>query len=224
MTKAVIFDMYETLITHYRCPLYFSSQMAADAGIPENRFRAAWRATEQERTTGKLSLENVLELILQENHCYSETLLQSIAEKRIAVKEECFQHLHEEILPMLSALKERGLKIGLISNCFSEEASVIRRSVLMPYFDEVCLSYELCVKKPDEAIFKRCMDGLGVKAEECIYVGDGGSFELETARKLGMQAVQAVWYLKEWMAVEEMRKVEFEQAEKPMEVLTWIFN
>ena len=31
MIKAVIFDMYETLITLYNAPVYFSSQMAADA-------------------------------------------------------------------------------------------------------------------------------------------------------------------------------------------------
>ena len=32
MIRAVIFDMFETLITHYKCPLYFGAQMAADAG------------------------------------------------------------------------------------------------------------------------------------------------------------------------------------------------
>ena len=45
MIRAVIFDMYETLITHYRCPLYFSSQMAADAGIPAVDFQLLWYAT-----------------------------------------------------------------------------------------------------------------------------------------------------------------------------------
>ena len=43
MIKAVIFDMYETLITHYGCPLYFGRQMAADAGISEEKFQALWR-------------------------------------------------------------------------------------------------------------------------------------------------------------------------------------
>ena len=33
--KAVIFDMYETLITLFESPVYFSTQMAEDAGIPE---------------------------------------------------------------------------------------------------------------------------------------------------------------------------------------------
>lgn len=50
MIKAVIFDMYETLITHYESPLYFSKQMALDAGIPEDIFQTLWKPTEHERT------------------------------------------------------------------------------------------------------------------------------------------------------------------------------
>ncbi len=48
MIKAVIFDMYETLITHFESPLYFCAQMALDAGIEEHRFRALWEPTEHE--------------------------------------------------------------------------------------------------------------------------------------------------------------------------------
>jgi putative hydrolase of the HAD superfamily len=91
MTRAVIFDMFETLITHYQCPLYFGAQMAEDAGIAEDKFQSLWRPTEHERSVGKLTLEDVLEMILRENHCYSETLLKKIVEKRIAAKEECFR-------------------------------------------------------------------------------------------------------------------------------------
>ncbi len=39
MIKAVIFDMFETLITLFESPLYFGSQMAYDAGIPEEKFQ-----------------------------------------------------------------------------------------------------------------------------------------------------------------------------------------
>ena len=80
---AVIFDMYETLITHYESPLYFGSQMAADAGIPEEKFLELWRSTEEERTVGKISLEEVLTRILKQNHCYSEDVLKKIVNKRI---------------------------------------------------------------------------------------------------------------------------------------------
>lgn len=219
MIRAVIFDMFETLITHYNSPLYFGAQMAEDAGIPEDRFQALWRPTELERTIGKMTFEEVVEMILRENHAYDASVMEKIVEKRIATKEECFRNLHEEIIPMFLALKQEGILIGLISNCFSEEASVIRKSELFPYFDAVYLSYEQGIQKPDEEIFTRCMAELSVMAEECIYVGDGGSYELETARELGMHAVQAVWYLQEGVAQPAKRKHDFFQLETPLDVM-----
>ncbi|MBQ5599551.1 MAG: HAD-IA family hydrolase, partial [Lachnospiraceae bacterium] len=77
------------------------------------------------------------------------------------------------------------------------EAVEIRNSVLYPYFDVCYLSYEQGLKKPDPEIFKRCMDELHLTAEECIFVGDGGSQELEASGSLGMKPLQAVWYFKE---------------------------
>lgn len=222
MIKAVIFDMYETLITHYECPLYFGAQMALDAGIEEEKFQKIWHATEYERTVGKVSFEAVIELILKENQCYSKVLFETIVNKRKFTKQECFKHLNKEIIPMLNSLKEQGIKIGLISNCFSEEVEAIRESILFPYFDAVCLSYEQGIQKPDEKIFISCMDELSVKADECVYVGDGGSYELETATKLGMKAVQAVWYLKDGTLHTSKRNEKFIQAEMPMELLDFI--
>lgn len=232
MIRAVIFDMYETLITHYNSSLYFSEEMAVDAGIPLDIFRKIWRATDYSRTVGELTLEQVLVQIFKEYHgireCESildedsQSKIQMIVEKRTAVKEELFHHLHSEIIPMLMSLKEDGYQIGLISNCFSEEAEVIRKSILFPYFDALCLSYEQGVAKPDERIYKKCMDMLVTKPEECLYVGDGGSRELEAARDCGMHPVQAVWYLKEGTMQPVGRKPEFLAMETPMEVLSYI--
>lgn len=219
MARAVIFDMFETLITHYNSPLYFGKEMAEDAGISEYKFQELWRPTEHDRTIGKLTFEDALEMILKENQCYNEPLFKKIVEKRIAAKEECFRHLHSEIIPMLSTLKKRGFLVGLISNCFSEEADVIRRSELFPFFDAVYLSFEQGIQKPDEKIFQRCIDNLSVKAEKCIYVGDGGSNELEAARELGMNVVQAAWYLKEGTTQPSKRKHDFLQMENPIDLL-----
>ena len=143
-------------------------------------------------------------------------------EKRVAVKEECFRHLHPEILPMFKELKKRGLLVGLISNCYSEEGVVIKKSELFPFFDASYLSYEQGVEKPDKEIFLRCVEKLGVRPEECLYVGDGGSKELETAQELGMHAVQAVWYLKEGTTQPCKRKAGFEQVDSPLRVITYL--
>lgn len=222
MIKAVIFDMYETLITHYESPLYFSEEMARDAGITADQLRPTWYATEVERTTGKITFEQIIETILRENDCYTEEKMGTIIRKRVETKKDLFKHLHPNLLPMLDALKERGLKIGLISNCFSEEAIVIRDSILFPYFDAPCMSFEEGVQKPDVTIYHRCLSKLKLTPEECMYVGDGGSHELEVATKLGMKAVQATWYLKEG-TLHNMRPMpEFDQAKDPMEILNFL--
>ncbi len=224
MIKAVIFDMYETLITHYHgyASEYFSAQMAEDTGIPVETFREIWCDTRTKRTTGEISLEDALTQILEANDCYDEGVFQKVIEKRIYTAEICFSHLHKEIVPMLLGLKEKGIKIGLISNCFSEEAKVIRESSLFSYFDVLTLSYEQGVQKPDTEIYRRCAKELGVLPKECLYIGDGGSQELEAAEDFGMQAGQAVWDLKEGTRQPCGRKEEFRQVERPLEVLDMV--
>ena len=174
MVKAVIFDMYETLITLFESPLYFGTHMAFDAGIEEENFQKIWRPAEADRTIGKITLEEILERILKTNDCYSETKMNLIVNKRIQSREEAFEHLHKDIITMLRTLKKKGLLIGLISNCFSEEAMIIKKSVLYPYFDAVCLSFDEGLQKPNPAIFKRCLEKLNVQSKYCLYVGDGG--------------------------------------------------
>lgn len=222
MIKAVIFDMYETLVTLYEGFQYFGAQIAADAGIPEEKFLIPWRASDHDRTVGNISLEEVLESILKENGCYSEKITADIVQKRIRSREEALGRMNEEIIPMLKLLKSKGIKIGLISNCYSEEAAVIKSSILYPYFDTACLSCEVGIKKPDDGIFRLCLDRLGIAAKDCLYVGDGGSFELEAATKAGMFALQATWYLKEEDIRSSKRKSDFDQLKSPLNIVDYI--
>ena len=219
MIKAVIFDMCETLVTLYRSPGYFGKQMAADLGLEEAKFREIWDATEHDRSIGLRSLESVITEIMKKNGIYSEAMLQQIVSKRTNAKVEAFMHLHEEIFPMLIELKHRNVKIGLISNCFSEEVFTIRQSSLYPYFDACMLSYEQGIMKPDKDIFIRCMKKLNVNPEECLYVGDGGSSELEAATQAGMKALQATWYLRDDEGYVSKRNERFAGLDKPMDIL-----
>ncbi len=222
MIKAVIFDMFETLITHYESPLYFARQICADIGISEPVFREIWDTTDDARTLGQTTLEQVIEDILRTNDRYSGELFDMIIKKRRHAKQECFEHLHREILPMLDAIKKANLKIGLITNCYFEERDIIRESVLFPYFDAVCMSCELGLKKPQKEIFQKCLQMLDLRAEECLYVGDGGSHELEAAKACGMHPIQAVWYFKEENSMRNHRRSEFSPADSPLDILSEI--
>lgn len=219
MTKAVIFDMYETLVTLYENPPYFGTQIALDAGIEEEKFQRIWHASETDRTIGKITFEEILKKILEANDCYSEEKFNFIVKKRVRNNEAAFENLHKDIIPTLDALKKKGVLLGLVSNCFSEEAAVIKKSVLFPYFDAACLSFDEGMQKPNPAIFERCLEKLKTPAQNCLYVGDGGSDELEAAKMIGMNVAQAAWYLKENTMQPAKRKAEFRQLETPTDVL-----
>ncbi len=219
--QAVIFDMYETLVTQFCSPLYYGTQIAQDLGISPEEFLPGWRKTEADRATGKRTFEEVMEMLMHKHGIWSAERYRQVVEKRIAIQTDCFRHLHPNILPMLSELKEKEIKIGLITNCFSEEAKLIRESVLFPYFDAPCLSYELGMRKPNPEIFHTCVKMLGISAKNCLYVGDGGSEELETARDLGMQTVQATWYRRDDMEkLQAALRPDFAQISEPMKLLT----
>ena len=48
MIKAVIFDMFETLVTLFTGKTYFSEDIAQDLGLPIEAFRKYWQETDKE--------------------------------------------------------------------------------------------------------------------------------------------------------------------------------
>ena len=82
MIKAVIFDMYETLVTLFESPMYFSRDMAKDAGIDPSIFKEAWSKTISDRTLGLVTYEDVIEKILKNNNCFTQDKLLLLSKKR----------------------------------------------------------------------------------------------------------------------------------------------
>ena len=194
MIKAVIFDMFETLVTLFTGRTYFSEHIAADLGQSLEAFRKYWHETEKDRTLGKYSMEEGLAISLKNLGAYSPENVELVCRKRREALGDTFKAIPSESLWLLQTLREKGLKTGLITNTFSDERDMILASPLYPLFDAAMISYEQGLSKPDPEIYRRAVQALGVTPEECLYVGDGGSHELDGARSLGMQAVQCTWF------------------------------
>ena len=194
MIKAVIFDMFETLVTLFTGRTYFSEHIAHDLNQPIEAFRKCWHETEKDRTLGKYSMEEGLAITLKNLGAYSQENVQLICRKRREALGDTFNDIPAESIRLLKSIREKGLKVGLITNTFSDERDMILASPLYPLFDAAMISYEQGLLKPDPEIYHRAMKALGVTAEECLYVGDGGSHELTGARELGMQAIQCTWF------------------------------
>lgn len=95
---------------------------------------------------------------------------------------------------MLQELRRQHLKLGMISNCTEEEVRHWEHSELADCFDSVIFSFEAGVAKPDLRIYEMACSRSGIQPEEAIFVGDGGSNELQGAEQAGMIPYHAVWF------------------------------
>lgn len=90
----------------------------------------------------------------------------------------------------LARLRGLGYRIGLISDCTWETASLWPGTPLAPLVDAAILSCRVGVKKPTPQIYELACDQLGVVPGRCLYVGDGSSDELAGAARMGMEPIR----------------------------------
>jgi putative hydrolase of the HAD superfamily len=98
--------------------------------------------------------------------------------------------LRDEAVPVLWALRLRGLRTAVVSDCTHELPAVLPRLAIAPLLDAAVFSVEQGVCKPDPGMYLAACERLGVAPQECLYVGDGGSHELTGATAVGMTAVR----------------------------------
>jgi HAD superfamily hydrolase (TIGR01549 family) len=95
--------------------------------------------------------------------------------------------LYDDVLPTLDALRDLGLKIGLLSNSARDlDEFVVHHGLDV---DAVLTSRAHGKTKPHETIFRQMLALLDVDAPDAVMVGDTVEDDVEGARAVGMQAV-----------------------------------
>ena len=95
-------------------------------------------------------------------------------------------------LELVAALRERGLKLAIVSNSTREEQTrKLATHGLAPYFDALVLAGDHDIFKPDPRLFAIALQALDVTAEEAVMVGDSWSADVVGARAAG---VRILWF------------------------------
>ena len=146
----------------------------------------------------------------------NENVIEKIHQQRVNSKLIPFNEIESDIVKMLQILKEKKIRIGLISNCTAEEVEGWRKSEIANLFDDVVFSYKVRQSKPKSKIYLTACNNLMVSPENSLFIGDGGSNELQGASKVGMIAYQATWFQPSHISE---RITGFPKLENPMQIL-----
>ena len=101
-------------------------------------------------------------------------------------------HPYEGIVPMLEALKENGVTVGVLSNKYDTAA----KALIEHYFGGlVSITYgerPNIPRKPDPTSVLGLLDELGGDKETTLYIGDSAT-DMQTAVNAGLTAVGVAW-------------------------------
>lgn len=176
-TKAIIFDLYGTLIQADNVSWDLYSPIMKMTGMSGRELRHHL-LTEDYSCTGELLLK-----FLINDH---DEFLRLINDLALVVHSARF---YEETEKVLTDLKALGIKLGLISNMSSAYKKPFFKLGLDSYIDRWIFSCEAGVKKPDQSIFDSMVDLLGVEKDEIIMVGDSFASDYQGAKNAGLKAL-----------------------------------
>ena len=97
--------------------------------------------------------------------------------------------LFPETLDVLHELKNRQLKLGIISNFDSRIYTVLESLHIRSFFDAVVLSSETGYSKPDRKIFEAAIQAIGLPPSEILFVGDSPKDDVEAGIQAGLTSV-----------------------------------
>lgn len=127
-----------------------------------------------------------------------ETIFAVLADFKTTYAAICEDHTkpYDGILDMLTALRERGIRVAVVSNKFDAAT----KKLCEKYFGdlvEVAIGERAGVrKKPAPDTVYEALKELGVTAEGAVYIGDS-DVDIQTAENCGIPCISVMWGLRD---------------------------
>jgi putative hydrolase of the HAD superfamily len=146
-------------------------------------FAEAWLEHRHGYDLGELSAADYWALVAGRR--YDDDLLARVIEADV----DSWSRPNLAMIDWLLALKRAGLRVGLLSNMPREHwLEFERRHDWLAACDHVTVSWEQRAVKPDEAIYRSSLEGLGLEPAEALFVDDRAD-NVAAAEALGLTAI-----------------------------------
>ncbi len=186
MYKAVIFDLDGTLLDSLNDILFVLNGTLKHFGLPEiTRVQA-------QSFIGNGARELVRLAIGEENSGRLDEIL-GYYKEQYAKSDNSLAALFDGEDDALTALKNAGVKLAILTN--KPHAAAMRSNDIFfkNYgFDCIVGQTDGLPLKPDPQAVYKIIEKLGVKKEECLFVGDGEA-DVLTAKNAGLTCISVLW-------------------------------
>jgi pyrophosphatase PpaX len=183
---SVIFDLDGTLIATRR--LYITAFAEALEGVMGRHL------TEDEIMAHRPRAERrfLAELVTSRDPSALPGVLEHFYRSYERRHEEAFEGVYRDVAPLLGALRERRVPLGLVTGKSVRAWEITSRWAGLGEFEVVVLDDHVPAPKPDPSGLRLAAQEMGAPAEHTVYVGDSLT-DLDAAVSAGMQAAGVLW-------------------------------
>ena len=192
--QAVTFDVGGTLIEPWPSVGHVYAEVAAKHGdhhfdpeILNRQFAAAWRAKANFDYSRAAWSELVTKTFCPPGQGGFEINFFDQLYERFAHREAWT--IYCDVIPALELLRERGLKLAVISNWDERLRPLLGELGLDGYFQFLAISSEIGFHKPSPVIFQEAIRTLGVAPHRTLHIGDSFREDCEGSTQAGLRAL-----------------------------------
>lgn len=199
MVRAVLFDLFETLVTEVSVQPTRASRLGAALGLPPEPFRSEWKARRPRVMLGAIGFGEALAEIFQTlSGTVDPVAIERVCQQRMREKAAAFARIDADVAALVSDLRRRGLALAVVSNCCAEDVHGWAAWPLAREFEVSIFSCSAGIAKPHPGIYLKAAERLRVEPGEAVFIGDGGDDELAGAERAGLRAFRATWFSRRW--------------------------
>ncbi len=187
---AILFDLFGTLISsgNRAARKVFIEETADALGLAPESFSKDFFGSQDPRMRGGIGLAESYKSIAA---THGQHPPESQIRRAVEIRSAYMWSLMETCVvttPILDELRRAGIRLAVVSDSSEEIPSLWPRSPLSRRMEVAIFSCQVGCRKPDPRIYGHALQALGLPAERCAFVGDGGSHELTGATKAGLSA------------------------------------
>ena len=187
--EACLIDAYDTILT---CDFsILRNELSALAGISPDTWYDEYAPIQALVSDGRMSKAEAFAHILRASGREAHPGLVAELVRRDQELLLANARLFDDTIPFLHGLRDRGIKIAIVSNCTENTRPLLVKHGVDALADALVLSCEVRSAKPAPEIFRCALDRLGVAAEAAVFVDDQAGFCAGSVA-VGIRAVQIV--------------------------------
>lgn len=194
MYTTCIFDMDGTVADTLSTISYYGNNALKKYGYPEIE-KEVYKVLVGDGY--RKLVKNMLDFVAPDN--YTKEQFEEMADYFKTTYDEDVMYLtvpYDGIIDMMKALKEKGIKIGILTNKHHPTAVGVSKTLFGDLVDVIVGECPDTPIKPDRRAIEKILNKMNVSADEILYLGDTGT-DMKTGRSVDAYTIGVTWGFRE---------------------------